>query len=138
MDYCWRAANKAAFLMAYLCTNFAAADHRADHTAMIAAPAAGGFSPREWTVVTLARKDRAPATKPPSRWQRLIHSVFGIPVANPLADERLELLRVAASRLWRGHAGLDDELLLNLIRHGYSVEQLGLLRAFIRRSRTPA
>lgn len=137
MDYRWRAANKAAFLMAYLCTNFAAADHRADHTAMIAAPAAGGFSPREWTVVTLARKDRAPATKPPSRWQRLIHSVFGIPVANPLADERLELLRVAANRLWRGHAGLDGALLLNLIRHGYGVEQIRLLDAFIRRNRMP-
>jgi len=70
--------------------------------------------------------------------RRFIGMVFGLPVANPLADERLEVLRVAASRLWRSHAVLDDGLLLSLIRHGYSLEQVRLLQAFIRRSGTPA
>ena len=99
--------------MAYLCMNFAAATNdAADHDATIAAPAAMvGFSSREWTVVTLAHKDRALPTKPASRLRRFIAMVFGLPVANPLADERLEVLRVAASRLWRGHAALDDGLL---------------------------
>ena len=126
--------------MAYLCMNFAAATNdAADHDAMIAAPAAMvGFSSREWTVVTLAHKDRALPTKPASRLRRFIGMVFGLPVANPLADERLEVLRVAASRLWRGHAALDDGLLLSLIRHGYSLEQVRLLQAFIRRSGMPA
>jgi len=126
--------------MAYLCMNLAAATNdAADHDATIAAPAAMvGFSSREWTVVTLAHKDQALPTKPASRLRRFIGMVFGLPVANPLADERLEVLRVAASRLWRGHAALDDGLLLSLIRHGYSLEQVRLLQAFIRRSGMPA
>jgi len=66
-----------------------------------AAPERGAFSPLEWTVIFLARKDDLRSLRTPSRLSRAFGSVLGRSVDSTLADPRLETLRRVAVRGWR-------------------------------------
>lgn len=113
--------------MAYLAFDFETV--RATAAAPVEADARIAFSVREWQVIHLARRDGIP--RPASRLMHLSRFVFGVRVANPLADARLETLRQAAARLWRGTLGLDPDLTCRLRMQGFSFGQLTLLSSWI-------
>jgi len=118
--------------MAYLAFDFETAPATAcapTAFAPVEADALAAFSAREWQVIHLARRDRI--ASPASRLTRLARLVFGLRVANPLADSRLEALRAAAARLWRDTHGLDHARIARLRAQGFSLGQLALLSAWI-------
>ncbi len=66
---------------------------------------ASDFSPLEWSVVQLARKDGMATLRAPGRWAKLHRLIFGERSDPRLADERLEALRHVAVEAWhRGYA----------------------------------
>lgn len=66
---------------------------------------ASDFSPLEWSVVQLARKDGMGTLRAPGRWAKLHRIIFGERSDPRLADERLEALRHVAVEAWhRGYA----------------------------------
>jgi hypothetical protein len=87
------------------------------------------FSAREWQVIRMARTDRVAGQA--SRMTRFVRVLFGLRIANPLADPRLEALRTAAARLWQGAASLDQSLIEHLRGQDYSFGQLTLLSGWI-------
>src|SRR5215217_969812 len=54
----------------------------------------------EWDVVRMARRDGPRSFNPNGLLARLKSSLFGIRVAQPLANDRLEALRRFAVRAW--------------------------------------
>ncbi len=69
------------------------------------AVATSDFSPLEWSVVQLARKDGMGTLRAPGRWAKLHRLIFGERSDPRLADERLEALRHVAVDAWhRGYA----------------------------------
>jgi hypothetical protein len=93
------------------------------------------FTSREWLVIEMARRDGARALPPASRIARLLQNLFGIRIANPLADPRLEALRRAAVQLWHRSPELDAVQTGALRDQGYSLWQTGLLSGHIADSR---
>jgi hypothetical protein len=87
------------------------------------------FNPREWQVIRLAQTDRV--ARQGSRLTRLVQLLFGLRVTNPLADPRLETLRMAATRLWHDAAPLDHGLIEQLRAQDFSFGQLTLLSGWI-------
>lgn len=91
-----------------------------------------GFTRLERLVIQLACKDGAAAVSSVSRFGRVMRQLFGIPRANPLADTRLETLRIAAGSLWHGNAVLDPAHREALVGEGFSHHQIELLNCHIR------
>lgn len=63
--------------------------------------AATYFTPEELSVIDLAKHDGVWSLRPQGRLQRLVAFLFGIELARPLANERLESLRRFAVGIWR-------------------------------------
>lgn len=64
-------------------------------------PAETGFSPLEWTVIALAKRDTLSSLTTPGKLSRAMGSLFGLGIASPLADSQLEALRRMAVYAWR-------------------------------------
>lgn len=88
---------------------------------------AASFTPAEWLVIRLARRDGLRSLKPASRLRGLIKAVFGLGPVNPLADPRLEALRRAAICCWHGPRALDREQIDALLEAGFRFDQIALL-----------
>ncbi|ATE65538.1 hypothetical protein [Rhizorhabdus dicambivorans] len=93
---------------------------------------AGQFSPTELRGIGLAeRSDATREIAPHSRLGRFAEWAFGIRLARPLADPRLESLRHFAS-LARHHAGAVDEAdVRHFVDAGYSQGQAFGLLAYL-------
>lgn len=113
--------------MAYLAFDFEAAPTIA--SAPVEPDTRIAFSAREWQVIHLARGEKI--ARPTSRLVQWMHILFGLRVANPLADPRLEALREAAARLWPGADMLERPLIDRLRAHDFSMGQLTLLSGWI-------
>lgn len=66
----------------------------------VPAPVAS-FSPLEWSVIALAKKDSLRSLSKPGRVSRAFGSLFGLGTRSTLADPRLEALRRLAVLAWR-------------------------------------
>ena len=82
-----------------------------------------GFSPLEWTVVALARRDSLRSLREPGRLARAMGSLFGRGTASMLADPRLEALRRTAVHAWHRGYALPSPELKRFIAAGFSVDQ---------------
>jgi hypothetical protein len=93
---------------------------------------AGLFSPTELRVIGLAeRHDALREIAPQSRLGRFVEWAFGIRLARPLADTRLESLRRFAS-LARHHAtDMGEEDIRTFVDAGYSHGQAFGLLAYL-------
>lgn len=83
--------------MAYLDTDSAFAVPRG---AARTEGASARFSPLEWSVILLARRDALGSLDTPGRMSRALGSVLGGGATSPLADPGLEALRRLAVRAW--------------------------------------
>lgn len=98
-------------------------------------PAVADFSPLEWQVVHLARRDRMASLRPAGPWARLHRWVFGERASPVLASERLEALRHIAVEGWhRGHA-LHPARIAAFHAAGFTEAQLERLLATISATR---
>ena len=107
--------------------------------AAAAAPApADGFSPLEWTVIALAKRDRLTSLGEPSRLARAMGSLFGRGTDSRLADPRLETLRRFAVHAWhRGYQHPVSEL-KRFLATGFSKDQAEMLLGTIVLERSAA
>ncbi|OAN62836.1 hypothetical protein [Sphingomonas sp. TDK1] len=89
---------------------------------------AATFSPLEWQVVALARRDRLSSLVNPSRWAQFLALFFGGDRASPrLADSKLEALRRIAVLTWRNGAALPEGEINAFHAAGYSPDHLALV-----------
>ena len=86
-----------------------------------------GFSPLEWSVVALAKRDTVRSLTTPSPLSRAMGSLFGLGTASPLADSRLEALRRIAVYAWRRGFALPLEEIRRFRSAGFSDAQLETL-----------
>jgi hypothetical protein len=93
------------------------------------------FTPLEWQVIRFAAHDDVASLHAASRLRRITHLLFGVRVANPLADVRLETLRRAAVHLWHSNHALDGAQIDALRVEGYSFQQIASLSAHIAEQR---
>jgi len=105
-----------------------------------AGPAAGAtrsqqglFSPLEWLVIGLARKDRPSSLVEPGRLTRAMRSLFGLGAVSRLADERLERLRRFAVLAWQPNATLPRDEVRGFLKE-FSRAQYDALIAITRQS----
>ncbi len=116
-----------------------------DHTAAFAiagAAAASGpwgqleegrtdFSPLEWTVIALARRDRISSLSEPGPVARAFGSLFGLGRQSSLADPRLEALRRLAVHAWHKGYKLPVSEIKRFIAAGFSSGQYETLLASV-------
>ncbi|QNQ09847.1 hypothetical protein [Sphingomonas alpina] len=118
--------------MAYLdINNISAAPvmGRAAERRQMTAPA--GFSPLEWSVIALAKRDRISSLSEPSRLSRAFGSLFGLGTTSHLAEPRLETLRRLAVHAWkRGYALPASEVAL-FLQAGFTMGQAETLVASV-------
>ena len=95
------------------------------------------FSTVELRVIALGERDDVEREfRSDSRIGRLLQWMFGIPVARPLADPHLEVLRRFASKASHRRGALKDEDVEALVAAGYTAGQAwGLTGYFAGRSR---
>ena len=106
-----------------------------DAVAVAVAPVASDFSPLEWQVVHLARRDRLASLNPPGQWARLRRWMVGDRPSPVLASEQLEALRQVAVEGWhRGHA-LHPSRIAAFHAAGFTEAQLERLLATISAAR---
>ncbi|MEP9400467.1 hypothetical protein [Sphingomonas sp. VNH70] len=87
----------------------------------LAAPAPARFSPLEWSVVALARRDRLSSLASPGRLSTALGKVFAVGGRNPrLADPRLEALRRIAVLSWRRGVTVPAREVEAFLRAGFS------------------
>ncbi len=80
------------------------------------------LSALEWSVVTVARRDRLSTLERPGRIGRLIRALFKQP--NPfLADDRLEALRRIAVLTWHYGYTVPSHELTAFLRAGFTTDQ---------------
>lgn len=116
---------------------FIAFEHGPAFLAPVAAPAPPApsatpsrFSPLEWLVVALARRDRPSSLKRPGRLAQAMQSLFGRP-SQPLADDKLEALRRMAVLSWRHGAGVPAGEVDAFLSAGFSRQQYQAMLASI-------
>lgn len=64
-----------------------------------------GFTPLEWKVIALARRDRLSSLAEPGPISRALGGIFGLGASSRLADPKLEAVRRIAVHAWhKGHA----------------------------------
>jgi hypothetical protein len=81
----------------------------------------------DWIVVDIARKDGPISLNPDGLWARISSNLFGLAVANRLADDTLEALRRFCVRAWYWNFIRTSDL-RTLIEAGYShVQALQIL-----------
>jgi hypothetical protein len=94
-----------------------------------------GFTPVEWQVIQLARRDGTASLRAPDRWDRLKTWIFG-ERANPrLANGRLESLRRLAVDAWHRGYAVRPSFLKAFLKAGFNESQLETLLAAISANR---
>lgn len=100
-----------------------------------AAPATSGddaaFSPLEWNVIALARRDPLRSVARPGRLSRAMGSLFGLGTVSTLADPRLEALRRLAVHAWHHDFALPAEEVARFLAAGFSEAQAETLVASV-------
>jgi hypothetical protein len=101
---------------------------RADAAPPISAtPGEAGFSPLEWSVIALAKRDTVRSLTTPGPLSRAMGSLFGRGIASPLADSRLEALRRVAVYAWRRGFAVPLAEIARFRAAGFSPAQLETL-----------
>lgn len=94
-----------------------------------------GFSPLEWSVIALARRDKIASLREPGRLSRALGGVFGRGTQSRLADPRLEAVRRLAVQAWHHGYTLPVSEIGRFLASGFSREQVETLLASIARAR---
>jgi hypothetical protein len=89
------------------------------------------FSPLEWTVIALARRDRISSLESPGPVARALGSLFGLGRQSMLADPRLEALRRIAVHAWHRGYKLPVSEIKRFVAAGFSLGQYETLLASI-------
>lgn len=89
------------------------------------------FTPTEWQIVELARRDGLASLRAPNRWDRLNSWIFGERVSPRLANGRLESLRRLAVEAWHRSYAVRPSFLEAFLKAGFSESQLETLLANI-------
>lgn len=93
------------------------------------------FSPLEWTVIALARRDRISSLSEPGPVARALGSLFGLGRQSTLADPQLEALRRLAVHAWHKGYKLPVSEIKRFIAAGFSPGQYETLLASIANKR---
>ena len=101
------------------------------------------FSPLEWTVIALSRRDSVASLNTPGPVARALGSLFGLGRESMLADPRLEALRRIAVHAWHRGYTLPVSEIKRFLAAGFSTGQFETLLASVaskrlERSRSPA
>ena len=89
------------------------------------------FSPLEWTVIALARRDGLSSLETPGPVARALGSLFGLGRKSMLADQRLEALRRIAVHAWHRGYKLPVSEIKRFLGAGFSTGQYETLLASI-------
>jgi hypothetical protein len=90
-----------------------------------------GFTALEWTVITLARRDRLSSLRAPGALSRAVGGLFGLGRQSALADPRLEALRRIAVHGWHRGYTLPVSEIKRFLAAGFSAAQVETLLASI-------
>lgn len=93
------------------------------------------FSPLEWTVVLLARRDRISSLNEPGAIARAFGGLFGLGRHSSLADPRLEALRRLAVHAWHKGYKLPVSEIKRFLAAGFSAGQFETLLASVANKR---
>ncbi|HCB75464.1 MAG TPA: hypothetical protein DEP91_04715 [Sphingomonas bacterium] len=85
------------------------------------------FSPLEWSVVALARRDKVASLREPGRVAVAMGVLFGERPNPRLADPRLEALRRMAVLSWRHGYEVDTSEIRRFVDAGYDLRQYELM-----------
>jgi hypothetical protein len=96
---------------------------------------ATGFSPTEWQVVQLARRDGLASLRGPGAWARLKTMIFGPQPHFKLASRRLEALRRLAVEGWHHGFAVRPSAISEFRDAGFSEGQVELLLSSITAAR---
>ncbi|WP_088185349.1 hypothetical protein [Sphingobium sp. Z007] len=94
-----------------------------------------GFSPTEWQVVQLARRDGMASLREPGLWTRIKTMIFGPQPHFRLASKRLEALRRLAVDSWHNGFAVRPSAITDFRNAGFSEGQLELLLSAITAAR---
>lgn len=89
------------------------------------------FSPLEWTVIALARRDGLASLETPGPIARALGGLFGLGRKSMLADPRLEALRRLAVHAWHRGYKLPVSEIKHFLAAGFSTGQYETLLASI-------
>ena len=84
----------------------------------------------EWSVIDMARSEGPRSANPNAFFNRLISKLFGIAIARPLANERLEALRRFALAAWF-RAEIRTRDMRNLFAAGFSSNDAARILAYV-------
>src|SRR5215217_2866293 len=84
----------------------------------------------EWSVIDMARAEGPRSANPNAFFNRLIAKLFGIAIARPLANERLEALRRFALSAWF-RAEIRTRDMRNLFAAGFSSNDAARIIAYV-------
>jgi len=99
--------------------------------AQVRADDATTFTQREWTIISLARRDSMASVQPDTRLARVFRRIFGIERANPLSDDRLEALRRIAVLTWHEGYNVPSSEIAAFLETGFSERQYELVAGHI-------
>lgn len=89
------------------------------------------FSPIEWSVIAVSRRDKIASLDGPGRMSRALGSLFGFGAKSRLADTRLEALRRLAVHAWRRGYALPQAEVDQFIDAGFTLSQAETLVASV-------
>ena len=92
------------------------------------------FTREEWSIIDLAEKDGVWSLHGESRLSRVMRWLFGIEIARPLANRRLESLRRLAVRAWHQRP-IDGSALAEFAAAGFSQSHADILVQNVARRR---
>jgi hypothetical protein len=96
---------------------------------------AGAFTPLEWNVIALAKRDSLRSLTQPGRLARAMGSLFGSGTSSVLADPRLEALRRMAVHAWRRGFAVPMSEIQRFLTAGFTEAQIETLVNSVCRSR---
>ena len=80
------------------------------------------FTPREWTVIRLARQDRLSSLREEGEFKNFLRLVFGFARKTGLSDPKLEALRRIAVLSWHYSYNVNASEIGDFLAAGYSIE----------------
>lgn len=89
------------------------------------------FSPLEWTVIALSRRDSVASLSTPGPIARALGGLFGLGRESMLADPRLEALRRLAVHAWHRGYTLPVSEIKRFLAAGFSTGQYETLLASV-------
>jgi hypothetical protein len=93
------------------------------------------LSPLEWSIVAMAEHDGLSSIREESRYVRAIRRFFGFTRPNPLANERLEVLRRIAVLAWHYRWNVPKSELAQFLAAGFNSDQYELVQNSIGQAR---